>query len=413
MDVRARKQYLESLIGRYLKSRKLHKGLVLDEICRNTGQNRKYVIRKLSDLAAGRTRLPKKRRPYYGRDVVRGLELLWTIFDFPCGQRLRPLIETELTRLRNLGEISLSDTTAAKLSAISPSTIDRLLRPKKRVWKAGRRYRSASTGLLAKKIPLRMGEWKNVCVGQVDMDLVLHCGSSTAGEYGHSLSTVDILSQWWEGEVVMGRGQARIFNAIKDIEERSPFSWRLIHSDNDNAFINHMLYDYAEAHQKGFTRSRPYRKNDNAYIEQKNFTHIRKPLGYLRYDTPAELEIIADLYRNELRLYKNFFQPVMKLIRKHRVDGRLQRLYDVPKTPYQRLLESGQISNEKSHQLQQLYQALNPADLKRRIDDKLAKRYDLFKKKKKNNLLVNPYKKLEPSMVTFSMTQQPNFRLPV
>jgi len=113
----------------------------------------------------------------------------------------------------------------------------------------------------------------------------------------------------------MGRAQVRIFNAIKEIEARSPFTWQSIHSDNDNAFINGLLLTYTHEQNLGFTRSRPYRKNDNAYIEQKNFTHVRKPLGYLRYDTPAELEIIRDLYRRELRLYKNFFQPVMKLVR--------------------------------------------------------------------------------------------------
>jgi len=413
MDMRSRKQYLESLLERYLKARKKQKGLLLNEICRNLGQNRKYVIRKLAALASGKIKVVKKRRPYYGRNVQRGLEETWRIFDYPCGQRLRPLIQTELLRLRELGEIKLSVATTAKMLTASPSTIDRLLRFKKQVWKAGRRYRSGNAGLIAKKIPLRMGEWKNVHVGQVDMDLVLHSGGSAAGEFGHTLSTLDVFSQWWEGEIVMGRAQVRIFNAIKEIEKRCPFAWRSMHSDNDNAFINRMLYDYAQAHQREFTRSRPYRKNDNAYAEQKNFTHVRKPLGYLRYDTPAELEIIRDLYRGDMRLFKNFFQPVMKLIHKHRVEGRLHRVYDEPKTPFQRLLESGQLSKEKSEQLQQLYQSLNPAELKRRIDKKLTRLYELYRNKKKNSITVNPYKKQEPSMVTFSMTQQSNFRLPI
>jgi hypothetical protein len=412
MDMKARKQYLQTLLDRYLKARKRIKGAILDEFCRNTGQNRKYVIRRLSDLASGKTKTVRKRAAYYGRDVQGALETLWAIFDFPCGQRLRPVIRTELERLRRLGEMSVSGRTAAKLERVSPATIDRLLRSKKRDWKAGRRYRQGSCGLIAKKIPLRMGEWRNIQAGQVDVDLVLHCGSSTAGEYGHSLSTLDVFSQWWEGEVVMGRAQVRIFNALKEIEARSPFAWRSIHSDNDNAFINEMLYDYTQGKGIGFTRSKPYRENDNAYIEQKNFTHVRKPLGYLRYDTTAELEIIRDLYRQELRLCKNFFQPVMKLVRKQRVGGRPQRRHDVPKTSYHRLLESGQLSAEKSKQLQQLYLKLNPADLKRRIEKKLAVLYDLYQKKKKRSVTVNPYKKLEPSMVTFFVSEQPEFRLP-
>ena len=413
MDLRARKQYLEALLERYLKARKRHKGALLDEIGRTTRQNRKYIIRKLSDLAAGKTRVIRKRKAAYGREVQRGLETLWEIFDFPCGQRLRPLIRTELEKLRRFGEISVSQATAAKLMQVSPATIDRLLRPKKGTEKTRRRYRQGSPGLIAKKIPLRMGEWKNVRVGQVDMDLVLHCGSATAGEYGHSLSTLDVFSGWWEGEVVMGRAQIRIFNALKEIESRTPFSWLSIHSDNDNAFINEMLYQYTQEKNFHFSRSRPYRKNDNAQVEQKNFTHVRRPLGYLRYDTQAELEIIRDLYRHELRLYKNFFQSVMKLVRKERVGGRSQRTYDVPRTPYHRLLESGQLPAEKAAELQKIYLSLNPAELKRSIDRKLDALYEIYRKKQKRSITVNPYKRQEPAMVTFLMSERPPFGLPI
>ncbi len=410
MDMKAKRQYLETLLERYLRSRKRQKGKILDEFCRNTGQNRKYVIRRFSELASGRARLPRKRKRRYGREVQAALKALWTIFDYPCGQRLCPLIRVELGRLRELGEISTSAETAAKLGRVSPATIDRLLRREKADWKA--RHRRGGAGLIAKKIPLRMGEWRDVRVGQVDMDLVLHCGSSTAGEYGHSLSTLDILSEWWEAEVVMGRAQVRIFNALKEIEARSPFPWVSIHSDNDNAFVNDLLYRYTQEKEILFTRSRPYRKNDNAHAEQKNFTHVRRPFGYLRYDTPSELAIIQDLYRHEMRLYKNFFQPVMKLARKERVGGQPKRSYDLPRTPYQRLLESGQLSPDKARELRDLYLSLNPADLKRRIEKKLASLYELYRKKKKTVVTVNPYKKLEPSMVTFLLSERSQFRLP-
>lgn len=413
MDMKSRKQYLQTLLDRYLRARKRQKGAILDEFIRNTGQNRKYIIRTLSDLATGKTKAIKKRAAVYGRDVRLAVETLWRIFDYPCGQRLRPAIQAELDRLRRFGEIMVSDRTAGKLKRISPATIDRLLQPHKRELKAKGRYRRASTGLIAKRIPLRMGEWRNVQVGQIDLDLVLHCGAATAGEYGHTLSTLDVFSQWWEGEVVMGRAQVRIFNALKEIRSRSPFAWRAIHTDNDNAFINELTYDYTQEEELGFTRSRPYRKNDNAYIEQKNFTHVRKPLGYLRYDTPAELKIIQDLYRHELRLYKNFFQPVMKLVKKERVGGCPHRQYDEPQTPYQRLLESGQLSAEQAKELQRIYQSLNPADLKRRIDKKLSALFDQYQQKEKRSLVINPYKKLEPSMVTFLVREQPELRLPV
>jgi hypothetical protein len=379
----ARKQYLRMLITRYLKARKRQKGAILDEYCRNTGQNRKYVIRRIGRLASSEPGPPRKRAPRYGQDTARAVEKLWKIFDFPCGQRLRPLISTELDRLRRLGELEVSAKTAEKLRMVSPATIDRLLRPKKQEWKLHRTYSVKGPGLIAKKIPLRMGTAENGRVGFVDMDLVLHCGSSTAGEYGHSLSTLDTCSGWWEAEVVMGRAQSRIFNALKEIEARSPFPWLGIHSDNDNAFI-----------------------------EQKNFTHVRKPLGYLRYDTPEELALIRDLFRNELRLYKNFFQPVMMLARKVRVSGRPKRTYSLAKTPYHRLLESGQLSATKAQELRLLYLSLNPAELKRQIERKLARLYELYQKKKNRTLTVDPYKKRQPSMVTFLMSKQPQFGLP-
>jgi len=363
-------------------------------------------------LASTEPRPPRKRAPHYGPETARALEKLWRIFDYPCGQRLRPLIETELDRLRRLKEIELSTKTAEKLRAVSPATIDRLLRLRKQAWKLHHNSGAKGPGLIAKKIPLRMGPGKNLRVGFVDMDLVLHCGSSTAGEYGHSLSTLDLGSAWWEAEVVMGRAQRRIFNALQEIEARSPFPWLAIHSDNDNAFINGQLYDYTEERHLGFTRSRPYRKNDNPHIEQKNFTHVRKPLGYLRYDTPEELVLIQDLYRNELRLYKNLFQPVMMLSRKVRVSGRPKRTYGPAKTPYHRLLESGQLSPEKTRELKELYLRLNPAELKRQIDRKLARLYDLYRKKKKRPITVDPYKKQVPSMVTFLVSEQSELGLP-
>jgi len=194
MDVNARKQYLETLLGRYLRDRKRQKGVLLDEIGRTTGQNRKYAIRKLRVLASGTTRMPRKRPAVYGREVRQALEKVWTIYDFPCGQRLSPILRTDLQRLREWGELPISNRTAGMLIKISPATIDRLLMPVKETQKVGRRYRPKSSGLLAKRIPLRLGEWQNARVGEIDMDLVLHCGATVAGDYGHSLSTLDVFT---------------------------------------------------------------------------------------------------------------------------------------------------------------------------------------------------------------------------
>jgi len=403
MDMRTREQYLKSLLDRYHRAQKRGKTAILDEYCRNTGLARKSALRKLAGLFRGDSRPRQKRQPIYGRAVRVALELIWEIFDRPCGQRLKPLIEEELVRLRALGELVLDEKTARLLEKVSPATIDRLLTAKKTEWIAQKRYGRVGGNLIAKKIPLKMTDWDLEQVGYLEMDLVLHCGASTAGEYAHSLSTLEIGSTWWEAEAVMGRAQERIFQAIKDIRARTPFVWRGIDSDNDTAFINDQLYRYTQSEGLAFTRSRPYRKNDNAYIEQKNFTHVRRPLGYLRYDTPEELDLINDLYRHELRLYKNFFQPVMRLAHKQRVEGKTRRRYAKPQTPYRILRESGQLTPDKIKELDDLYRSLNPADLKRRIDLKLKKLYALYENKKKGSVRVNPYKKLDPTSVTFSV----------
>lgn len=406
MDMRSRNQYLKTLLSRYFKASRKGKGEILDEYCRNTGQNRKYVIRKIHRLSSGEVRLGQRRRRVYGREVEEALGVVWKIFDSPCGQRLKPLLEREVERLREMGELKISDEVADKLRMVSSATIDRILRGKKEAWKLGRRSQGRSSGLISRRIPLRMTDWDTAEVGYVEMDLVLHCGASTAGDYISSLTTMEISSGWWEAEAVLGRAQKRTFEALQRIRARTPFSWLGIDSDNDNLFINSQLYRYCQAEGLEFTRSRPYRKNDNAYIEQKNSTHIRRPLGYLRYDTEEELALINDLFRNELRLYKNFFQPVMKMVRKERVAGRLKRQYDVPKTPCQRLLESEKLSDSAQRALKQCYQSLNPAKLKRTIDTKLGTLYQLYQKKRKSSVTVNPYKKIVPSTVTFFMIQQ-------
>jgi len=243
------------------------------------------------------------------------------------------------------------------------------------------------------------------------MDLVVHCGSSTLGEYVNTLSTTEVSSGWWEGEAVMGKSQEYVFWALKEIRKRTSFNWKGVDSDNGLEFINQILYKYCQREKLEFTRSRPNRKNDNAYIEQKNWTHVRRVFGYLRYDTLEELRIMNELYHNELRLYKNFFQPVMKLASKERIGGKIKRKYDVPETPYQRLMESGQIQEEVKKELKDIYLSLNPAQLKRNIDAKLAELYQVYGEKK-GTQQVDPYKKLVPHTVTFYMMQQPPVGLP-
>jgi hypothetical protein len=210
----------------------------------------------------------------------------------------------------------------------------------------------------------------------------------------------------------MGKSQDATFPALKEIRGRSPFDWKAMDSDNGSEFINDVLYKYCCREKIEFTRSRPGKKNDNAYIEEKNWTHVRKVMGYLRYDTPMEQRIINDLYQHESRLYKNFFQPVMKLVSKERIGGKVKRKYDKPKTPYQRLIESGQISEDIRLQLEATHLSLNPAELKRSIDAKLNNLLKAYQSKN-NGAKPDPNKRQVPRTVTSLMIQPELVGLPV
>ena len=413
MDMHSRNEYLKVLRERYLKARtRKEKSRILDEYCSNTGQARKYVIRKIGPGVDLRPRQRKKRQETYNGEVKAALARVWEIFDYPCGQRLKPVLQTEVERLRRLGELKISDDVALKLRGISSATIDRKLAHQREVSHLLRSRGGPKPGsILKQKIPIRLTEWDTSKVGYVEMDLVIHCGSSSLGEYINTLSTTEVSSGWWEGEAIMGKSQEYTFQALKRIRERVPFECKGLDSDNGSEFINDILYKYCRREKLEFTRSRPGRKNDNAYIEQKNWTHVRKVLGYLRYDSPKELMIINDLYQHELRLYKNFFQPVMKLASKERIGGRVKRKYDVPQSPYQRLVESGQLPEEAKRQLVAVYLSLNPAELKRSIDAKLDKLYQIYEEKR-GSQQVNPMRRVMPHMVTFYMMQQPPVGLP-
>jgi hypothetical protein len=205
-------------------------------------------------------------------------------------------------------------------------------------------------------------------VGNLQVDYVEHCGGSNGGDYVHTLSLADIASGWWEGEPISARTQKATHEALQRIRQRIPFRIREIHPDNDGGLINDLLWRYCKQAGIRMSRSRPYQKNDNAWVEQRNWTHVRKMVGYQRYDTMPELMLMRGLY-GELRLYKNFFQPTMKLQSKIRVEGRIHRRYEAASTPYQRLMESGQLTRQAKKRLQQQYESLNVANLKRKIDE--------------------------------------------
>ncbi len=274
--------------------------------------------------------------------------------------------------MRSLGELSCSLATADKLKRITSSTIDKKLIHEKEVEAMKRRYRPTHTFPLKNEVPVKTAaDLDRETPGVVQIDFVEHGGPSSAGEYVNSLSITGISSGWWEGDAVMGRGQQRALDAIDEARQRFPFPWTEMHPDNGTNIMNYHILKYSKDTNIDLSRSRPYRKNDNCFVEQKNSTHIRREVGYLRYDTEEERRILSDLYRNELRLYKNFFQPVIKLKTKTRVKGKIKKTYDTPKTPYTRLMESDRVNGAQKEALRKIYESLNPAVLRRAIDDKL------------------------------------------
>lgn len=408
MDMQSRNQYLLELRQEYLKTKsKKKRGELLDEAEKRTKLNRKYLMDKLkpkSNLDKEKSQR-KKREQHYDNSVKPALIRMWKIFDCACGQRLETSLRDETNRLRELGELECSDIVAEKLKQMSSATIDRKLKHTRTIELAKKKY-GKKHPLLYQKIPVKVfAEQDRSILGNIQIDLVEHCGASASGEFVNTLTATDISSGWTEQSAVMGKSQGNTRIGIDGAREHCPFLWKEIHSDGGTEFINDHLFRYTVGTELGFSRSRPYKKNDNCLVEQKNNTHVRRLVGYLRYDTIEEQNILNDLYRNELRLFKNFFSPVIKLVLKERIAGRIFRRYDKPRTSFQRLMESPEISESTKTGLKNIYQSLNPAELKRRIDKKLDMLYKFYQTKN-NSQKVDEKKKIS---VRFWRTPETHF----
>jgi hypothetical protein len=300
-------------------------------------------------------------------DTVEALKVIWRASGGLCSKRLQPFIP-ELTRvLRAQEELFIREDTAAELSQLSASTIDRMTRR----WRQGKRGHGLSLTKpgthLKNAIPLKtFSEWENSRPGFVQVDLVAHCGDRVEGFYLNTLSAVDVATGWFEPLAVWGRGQERVGAAIHQLRQLLPMPLRGLGSDNGSEFINRGLYEYCGRQGITFTRSRSYKKNDNCHVEQKNWSVIRRQVGYQRYSSQAAYEALGDLYA-VLRLYLNFFQPVLKLMSKTRQGAHIHKVYDEAQTPYSRLLKSGVLTEEKQQVLANIYHELNPVALHEQI----------------------------------------------
>lgn len=365
----AREQYLKEVGKEYGRADEKGRGRLLDEAEKRTGLNRKYLIRVLNHPRRPGPRKRRKRRAEYGAAVMTALVEVWDIFEQPCGQRMVAVLRSELERLRKLGEVRCSDAVAGQLKEISASTIDRLLVREKRIRHLRRNRNPNVQRLIYQKVPVKVAaDWDTSQIGNVQVDFVAHCGRSTGGDYIHTISAVDIATNWWEGQAIAVRSQQATKEGLSQMRLRFPFRIRELHPDNDSALVNDLLWDWTQQEKIRLSRSRPYKKNDNAWVEQKNWTHVRKVVGYRRFDTTGELRLLNEIYA-VLRLYKNFCLPSIRLKSKVRVEGRIKRKYDKPSTPYQRLMVSSQSDHKTKRVLRSIYESLNPAELYRRLTE--------------------------------------------
>lgn len=371
------------VLPRYLKSIRKEKTRILDEFCANTGYNRKYAITKLGIYQMEERDRPRKRNreKKYGLEVQKALEFIWKACDRICSARLHPFIPEMISVLKRCGELYVSVEIEAKLCMVSRATIDRLLREARK--REGLRLRGTTKPgtLLKHEIPIRTGAWKETSPGFGEIDLVVHCGDTTAGHFAHTLNYTDIVTAWSEREAVLGRAQPKVHNALQNISDRLPFSLCGIDSDNDSSFINSQILRYCRKEKIVFTRARPNKKNDNAHVEQKNWTTVRKIFGYVRIDTQRQVDMMNELYTGTLRDYTNYFQPVQKLLEKKRVGSRVVKKYDTAKTPYQRVLESREVSQEVKEELRTHYMNLNPVALRKEVEKGLEKLFSLVEKR--------------------------------
>lgn len=392
MSMHTKHELTGEISGRYLISARKEKNKILDEFCITTGYNRKYAGEKLRDFALN----PKKKKDVPGKHkrqreriydmkVEEALSYIWEAYDYICAERMHPNIDTIVDKLYECGELKIDSITEIKIRKISLGTLKRVLKRIK-IRETNRIQGTTKPGLLLKsEIPLRVGEWRESDPGFLEIDTVAHCGDSVAGMYINTLSATDIATGWFEGRAVLGKAQERVFEALRDIKTSLPFPLLGLDSDNGYEFINWEMFKYCKKENIVFTRSRPYKKNDNAHIEQKNWTCVRRIFGYMRIEEIERLNLMNNLFKGPLRDYINFFLPSVKCVEKKRIGSKIIKKYDKARTPFERVCESQKIAEKTKQILKEKYQRLNPIALRREIA-KLKKKIFI---KKPSALVVN------------------------
>lgn len=377
MSPRSKREVLEAIVIRYRNATRTIKTAILNEFCETCGYHRKHAVRLLATFRRFRKPAVRKRgrEPIYRpEELLIPLKRIWRQAYMPCSKRLKAVIPIWLRGYaKRYGPLPLPMLNA--LLRISPATMDRMLKPVRATYRLHGRATTKPGTLLKKHIPVKVDQWDEKRPGFLEVDSVSHCGGSTEGVYASTLDCVDIATTWTEQRAVWGKGYQPVIEQIGDIESSLPFPLLGVDSDNGGEFLNYHLLRYLTERKEPiqFTRSREYKKDDNAHVEQKNWTHVRQWLGYDRLDDPKVVPLMNNLYRTEWRLFHNFFCPSVKLLSKTRVASKTVKRYDKPKTPYQRVMESPFVSREIKHNLTALFESLNPFDLRDAMEEKLKR----------------------------------------
>lgn len=376
MGREAKWEYFRVMYGRYRKAEGGERGRLLDEFCLTTKYNRKYAIRLLNGPAPDRKRVPgpRGRKPRYGKQAISILAAVWEAAGYPWSVRLKALLPSWMRWIRRRYRVKAD--TERQLLAMSARQMDRRLASRKREQKRRIYGRTKPGTLLKHHIPIKTDAWNVTVPGYVEADLVSHSGNAAEGEFAHTLNLTDIFSGWTESRALLGKGEIGVQEALDQIQAGLPFPLLGIDTDNGSEFINWHLKRWCDGQQIQLTRGRPYKKDDNAHIEQKNWTHVRKLLGWERYDSRAAVEAINTLYA-ELRLWMNLYLPSVKLEKKMRVGSKLRRVYSAAQTPLERVLASGQGNARCLAEFEKLRSQLDPFELARSIERKLEAVYAL------------------------------------
>ena len=376
MSPMSRTEYVQAILTRYQQATRAEKSCILDEFCRICGYHRKAALRKLrrARQPAASRRRPGRPARYTQPAIRMPLQRIWSTAHAPCSKRLKALLPHWLGPYQaTFGHLPIEVCQA--LLRISPATIDRALRSIR--VKSARHARAATQPgrLLRHQIPLGTQQWDETRPGFLEADTVAHCGTSMGGAFVFTLETTDLATGWTEQRAVWGKGERDVLEQVRTIEAAVPFPVRGFDCDNGGEFLNwHLVRHFQDRPQPvRFTRSRAYHKNDNAHIEQKNWTHVRQWLGYLRFDQPRLVELLNELYTSEWRLFHNFCLPSVKLLDKRRVRAKIVKIHDAPKTPAQRVLASPHVPASIKQQLTLQLRGLNPFHLRQAIDQKIRR----------------------------------------